>query len=185
MISRPIGIITNYGHKSVKISRTPSSMLNSIWFVEAQPSSRYTNCPRCSVDDRCKTCLNKIMGVFLLNLTDQQFKELIQNMYEVSIPNFTEALVFIGIDAQFEIFNQRRIRYLETKYSIHICLYQKDGENVTKIIREPRKVKFEKRLNLMLKEDLPITSHGLIESFTVIQNKKLLPVLYVCKETKN
>jgi len=148
----------------------------------------YTRCSRCPGEDRrCKTCDNTLDGeVFLLSeLTDTELKRILGKMEIVNVPCFTNALNYIGIPAEFEIFNERRIRYLETKYEVHIFLYKENEENYTIGLREPRKKKFEKILRLMLTEDLPESSYGLIENFGIIQSKKRLPKLYICKQLKN
>ena len=170
---------------SVEILHPPNSMQNAIWFCDAKRTSRNTICNSCLPDDRrCESCENKIKGeVFLLLFTTAEMQKIFQKMAEISVSNFTEALKFIGLTAEFEIFNQRRIRYLESKFSIHIYLYKKENGEICPV-REPRKKKFDTTLKLMLKDDLPISGNGLIENFTIIQSSKLLPRVYVCKEMK-
>ena len=183
---RPIGIISNIGLCSVEISRAPSSMQYAIWFSHAKRTSKDTRCPRCLPGGlRCKCCTEKIQGeVLLLDITADEKNKLFKKMKEVAISDFTEALKFIGLNTDFEIFNERRIRYLESKYSIHILLYKRDTDE-TRPIREPRKEKYGTKLKLMLKNNLPVSGYGLIENFTIIQSAKLLPKTYFCKELKN
>ena len=174
----------------MKISIMPSLMGNAIWFVEAQKSSVLTKCPRCpSAASPCQWCLNKFTGeVFLLQMSDIETEQLFDKMNLVAVNDFCEALNVIGIENNVlggEIFNVKRLRYLESKYKLHIRLYKKHETGRTVAIREPRKEKYEKRINLMLSEDLPESAYGLIENFAVIQNEKLLPKVYVCEQMKS
>ena len=167
-------------------------MDEALWFTDAKKTSRYTRCDHCPSNEiRCENCSRKINGeVFLLQMTGLEQKKMFGKMFEVAVTSFTEALNYIGINAQFEIFNEKRIRYLESKYNIHVYLYQKMQYNTTHVreqyeaIREPRKLKHETVIRLMLKEPLPISSSGLIENFTIIQSKTLLPKVFTCHQMK-
>ena len=179
-------MITNLGLKSVSIMDPPETITNAIWFADAR-STQYTRCIQCpSANVRCQTCSKKFNAeVFLLQLSDDETKGLIGKMSEVAVTSFSEALNLIGIQANFEIFNENRIRYLESKYEIHIHMYRRDQDKDTQAVREPRKVKFQRFLKLMLKDNLPVSGHGLIENFSVIQNAKILPTVYVCRQLKD
>jgi len=174
----------------MKIAIMPSFMGNAIWFVEAKKSSVLTRCPRCpSAVNPCQWCANKFKGeVFLLQMTDIENEKVFDKMNLLAVNDFCDVLKFIGIETSVigtEIFNVKRLRYLENKYQLHIRLYKKDETGRTIPIREPRKEKYEKRVNLMLTEDLPESGYGLIENFSIIQNEKLLPKVYVCDQLKS
>ena len=84
----------------------------------------------------------------------------------------------------FEIFTQKRIRYLEQKYQCNFPMYMKNEENETVVLRQPMIMKHPKTVYLMMAGPLPETKNGQMENFQLINDETLLPRLYVCEKTK-
>ena len=99
----------------------PASFENAIWLIEY----RYKKCVRCT-DVKCNSCQKKIDGEVLLlaEISDDEIKIILQAMNILKVPSFSEALIFSDISCGFEIFNERRLKYLESKFQIHINFYK-------------------------------------------------------------
>ena len=170
------------------IGLVPEPLENAIWFEDAR-ANRLSTCSKCSEENRCGKCSNRHAGeVFLhYNIPENRITKLLKKLDMVPVPDLQCALSYIGVNAQFEIFNQKRIRYLEKKFRVNINIYEIDDEE-SRAVREPKippENLFPKTLNLMLRHPYPDTLNGLIENFQVINNQNRLPKIYRCDKTKN
>ena len=191
--------MTHVNTKWVKVSVCPKVLSNAIWFEDAR-INRLSTCTKCNPENRCVKCLRRFTGeVFLIHdVKKDVVTKALKKLDTIPVENLADALTYIGIPAQFEIFNQKRIRYLEKKYLTNINIYRRgDLTNINRhhrkknyetiVVREPKiseDKKFKTTLNLMLNEAYPDTLNGLIENFDVINAVHLLPTIYRCNKTK-
>ena len=168
------------------ILEMPTSYSNVIWFVDARPThiSRCSRCP--SATERCEWSQKKYDSQVLLltDFGDTAMFDFLKKIPIVPVANFTEALRVLQKDATFQIFNQKRIRYLESKFQMHIHLFKRNADNDIEVVRKPVLRKFPEILNLMAFDAVPETLNGEIENLGIIQSDRYLPKLLTCNKLK-
>ena len=188
---RPIGLfksvyIRQDGKRCWKLDliEAPVSLQNAIWFQDARSSS-VSRCAKCPTEDiRCKLCQTKFDAeVQLLQISQPEIKKHLAALPIVPVADIREALLYIGVNAAYEVLRPANLYYLEVKYDCHFFMYRKNAEERTEVLHAPTKTR-KFMVRLMLFEPYPATKNGEIKNFGIIQDETLLPTKYVCRKTK-
>ena len=160
-----IGIVKNLKNQGkyigCEIIRKPKYYSKVIWFEDVQ------NQP------------NRAEVLLIFNLDLQKLKP----CYKTTIPvaNFTEALLFFGIETDFQVFSMKRLRYLEGKYQINLILCERCPEtDEIKIVRETIRKKFDLTIHFIVKNGASQLLNEPIENFEIIVGSTLFPKKFIC-----
>jgi hypothetical protein len=178
---RPIGIFEKLTQNTGKLYDPPSTYDNVAWFQDSR-SSHFSRCSRCpNLVTRCTTCTKRFDAeVFLVTgITLENQTKILKSLNSIPVKGITEALNMSGITANYEVLTQKRLYYLQNKYSCNFFFYiQIEGH--TRVVYKPGKIREGKTIHLMLRENFPNTINGVIENFDIINKKILLPKQYIC-----
>ena len=174
---------------------------NTIWFVKST-ASKFSTCSQrkkeitsnqnvCTVENRCKKCNEKFLGKYLLlkNFTEDQVRSEILKMDRVLVDDINDVFYIHNIKKDFEVLTVGRIRYIEQKYKCHLYFYRPEADTRHNIkrkmvaVRKPHGKKFDKKIHLILSNELPQTANGIIEKFEMLHDEKLLVERYICSKT--
>ena len=161
-----IGILKNLKNQgkfglTCEIHRKPKYYSKVIWFE----------------DVRIQTNRSEVM--LILNLDLQKLKPCYKTT--ISVVNFTEALLFFGIETDFQVFSMKRLRYLENKYKINLILCERCPEtNEIKIVREIMRKKFDLTIHFIIENGASQLLLAPIENFEIIVGKTLFPKKFIC-----
>ena len=171
-MSRSLGIMKDVRANCQSVIKVPSSFSDCIWFEDIRSNTVYSKRPykECEVNILLNvSCRDVILG----------FRTII------AVTDLRQSLYFLGIQSEYEIFNLKRMRYLEKKYDVNILLYEKQGCYASTMpTRDPRKKPYSKTLHLLVNEGVSNTYTEIIENFEIIVAKNLLPKLLVCEVSK-
>ena len=165
-----VGILKSVQNRNQKyfceIVRKPKNFSRAIWFEDIQSHKQFVNYSRCEV-------------MLLLNVDLQKLRQNFKTT--VQVENFSEALLLFGVTAGIEIFNMKRLRYLERKYNINVILCEKPSDtNEIEIVREPIRKPSDLTIYFLIKEGASKLLNEPIENFEVIIGSTLIPRKYMC-----
>ena len=126
-------------------------------------------------------------GSEVLLLQNMDFNDIvISSKTSIPVYDFADALFTIGIHAEYEIFQIKRLAYLEQKYKVNVFLYERSSNVKTTLeTRKKKSLPHKHTLRLLLAEEQSNTLTEVIENFHVITSKNLLPKYFICNILSN
>jgi len=156
-----------------RIVTWPTCLRNAIWFESVLGLSSKT----LRNDDGCE--------VYLLQNIDCN-DIVIASKNSIPVYDFADALYTIGIQAEYEIFQIKRLAYLEKKYEVNVFLYERSNNVQTTVeTRKKKKMPHKNTLRLIIGEEQSNTLTEVIENFHVITSNVLLPKYFICNVLPN
>ena len=163
--SLEIGVLKNLQNKrgaySCEILRKPKHFAKVIWFEDVR-----------SQENSCE-----VMLLFNLDLSKLRrcFKTTIR------VENLSEALLFYGIETDYQILTMKRLRYLENKYEMNFILYEECQEtSEIKIVRESIRKKFDSTIHFIIENGASQLLNVPIEDFEIIVGQSSIPKKFIC-----
>ena len=165
-----IGILKNFwnrgGKYTAQILRKPKNFTQLIWFEDIRDNKKFQKESRCEV-------------MLLLNIDLVKLRSAFKSTIEIE--HLSDALLLFGQTSDYEVFNMKRLRYLEGKYKINIILCEKNGESseIT-IVRETLRKKFDLTVYFLIKSGASNLLLEPIENFEIIVDETLIPKKFIC-----
>ena len=160
-----IGIVkklkTQRGGYTCEILRKPKNFTRAVWFEDVR-----------SHENQCE-----VMLIFNLDLV--KLRPCLKTT--IKVENLCDALLFFGIETDYQILTMKRLRYLENKYEINFILCEKSSEtNEIKIVRETIRKKFDLTIYFIIKNGASQLLNDPIEDFEIIVGKTSFPTKFIC-----
>ena len=165
-----IGILSSFRNRgsqfSCNFSRKPKSYANVVWFDDIRNEKKFEKQSRCEV-------------MLLFNVKLEKLRQSFKTT--INVENFSEALLFFGNTADVEIFNMKRLRYLEGKYKLNIILCERESESGDiQIVRESLRKKFDLTVYFLIETGASKYLVEPIENFEIIVGQSLIPKKFIC-----
>ena len=154
--------------------RSPSDLFSAVWFEDILHNNRYKK--------------RKVADSEVNLILDMEHTELASRYEDLArVSNINNALYFVGkSDSVYQVFNMKRIRYLEKKYDVNILLYElNDDSHISIPTRMPKKLNYALSIHLLVKPGTGDSLTKPIENFDVIVSSKYMPKLLKCTVLKN